>query len=187
MNRCLPLLAAAALTSPAFAGDYDVATLHIAQPWARATPPGAETGGGYMTITNRGQEPDRLVGGASPVAARIGIHEMTVENGVMTMRPLASGLEIKPGETVTLKPGGRHVMFEQLREPLRQGRTVPATLDFVKAGKVNVEFVVEPVGARGPAAQQSAPGGQGMPAGSPMPGGHPMPGGYPMPGTGARP
>ncbi len=182
MNRLILALTAAALALPASAKDYDVGPLHIAQLWARATPPGAQTGGGYMTVTNNGPEPDRLVGGSSPVAGRVEIHEAKVENGIMQMRPVPNGLEIKPGETVTLKPGGHHVMFEQLHEPLRQGRNVPATLDFARAGKVEIEFVVEAVGARAPAAHQGTAPGDTMPAGHSASGGHSMPGGHPMPG-----
>lgn len=181
MNRSILVLVAAALASPAFAMDYDIGPLHIAQPWARATPPGAQTGGGYMTVTNNGTEPDRLVGGTSPVAGRVEVHEMQVENGIMKMRPLPDGLEIKPGETVTLRPGGHHVMFEQLREPLRQGRSIPATLDFAKAGRVNVEFAVEAVGARAPAAHQGTAPGAAMPGGQTAPTGHAMPSGGSMP------
>ncbi len=58
-----------------------------------------------MTITNAGSMPDRLIGGTFPMAGRFEVHEMAVTDGVMRMRELAKGLEIKPGETVELKPG----------------------------------------------------------------------------------
>ncbi len=73
---------------------------------------------------------------------------MSMENGVMKMRPVEGGIEIKPGETVEFKPESYHVMFVGLKEPLVQGHRVKATLDFAKAGKVAVEFVVESIGAR---------------------------------------
>ena len=86
------------------AADYDVGPIHIAQPWARATPKGASSGAGYMTVTNNGTAPDRLCCVSSDTSAKCQIHSMTMENGVMKMRPAEGGLEIKPGETVMLKP-----------------------------------------------------------------------------------
>jgi copper(I)-binding protein len=133
--------------SPATAMDYDLGPLHIAQPWARATPKGASVAGGYMKITNKGTAPDRLVGGSASFAGRFEIHEMTMDQGVMRMRPLAKGLEIKPGQTVELKPGSFHVMFMDLKAPLEKGQNVKVTLEFEKAGKVDVEYTVEAIGA----------------------------------------
>ncbi len=143
------LCAAAAflLTAPALARDYDVALLHISNPWSRATPKGAPVGGGYLSITNNGSTPDRLVGGSTPIAKEFELHQMSNDNDIMKMRPVEGGLEIKPGETVTLKPSGYHIMFVGLAKPLKQGERVPATLVFAKAGKVKVEFAVEGMGA----------------------------------------
>ena len=99
-------LAAAALatliTVPALAHDYTVGALKIHDPWARATPKGAQVGGAYMTITNTGTTADRLIGGSTAVAKGFEVHEMSLANGVMKMRELPNGLEIKPGEIVTL-------------------------------------------------------------------------------------
>lgn len=141
------ILAAALLAVPALAHDYTAGALKIGHPWARATPKGAPVGGGYLTITNTGSEPDRLIGGSSPVAKEFEVHEMSMDHGVMKMRPVDGGLEIPPGKTVTLKPGGLHAMFVGLNQPLKQGDKVPATLEFAKAGKVQVEFLVEGMGA----------------------------------------
>ncbi len=140
--------AIATTTAPVRADDYKVGALQIGQPWARATPKGAPVGGGYMKITNTGAEPDRLVGGSSDVADRFEVHEMSMDGGVMKMRP-TSGVEIKPGQTVELKPGGMHVMFVGLKKPLVQGQKVKGTLNFEKAGKVEVEFTVQGIGASG--------------------------------------
>ncbi|MGD9925606.1 MAG: DUF1775 domain-containing protein [Pseudorhodoplanes sp.] len=129
---------------------YKAGSLTIAAPWARATPGGAKVAGGFMTITNNGKEPDRLVGGTVPVAGRFELHEMAVEGGIMKMRELAKGLEIKPGETVELKPGGYHVMFMDLTSRLKEGDTVKGTLVFEKAGKVDIEFRVGPIGGGAP-------------------------------------
>jgi copper(I)-binding protein len=89
------------------AADYDVGSLHLAQPWSRATPKGANAGAAYLTVTNNGAAPDRLSCAGSDAAAQCQIHTMSMENGVMKMRPVEGGLEIKPGETVTLKPGSQ--------------------------------------------------------------------------------
>lgn len=141
---------AAALAHPAHAEDATSGSVKISAPWTRATPKGAQVGAGYMTITNTGSAPDRLVGGASEVASDFEIHEMHMDNGVMRMRQITKGLEIKPGQSVELKPGGNHVMFLGLKKPLAQGEHVKATLAFEKAGKVVVDFTVESIGAQKP-------------------------------------
>jgi copper(I)-binding protein len=137
-------------TAPAQAADYDVGSIHIAQPWARATPKGATTGAGYMTITNKGATPDRVNCVSSDASAQCQIHTMTMDGGVMKMRPVEGGLEIKPGETVTLKPAGLHVMFLDLKHPLDQGNTVKATLKFDNAGTVDVDYPIAQIGASAP-------------------------------------
>ena len=132
---------------PVVSSEIKAGALTIEAPWTRATPAGAKVGGGYMKITNTGTEPDRLVGGSLPQAGRFEVHEMAVANGVMQMRVLSNGLEIKPGQSVELKPGGFHLMFMDLKEPLRQGAPLKGTLVFEKAGTVVVEFHVAPIGA----------------------------------------
>jgi copper(I)-binding protein len=141
------------------AADYSVGSMHIVQPWARATPKGASSGAGYLTVTNTGTAPDRLTCAASDAAATCEIHSMTLDNGVMKMRPVEGGLEIKPGETVTLKPGGLHIMFVDLKHAFEPGKTVEATLQFDKAGPLKVELPVLPFGAPAPTAEGSNVGG----------------------------
>ncbi len=130
----------------AFAHGYTVGSLKIGHPWSRETPPGAKVGGGYLSIENTGDAPDTLVAVESDAAAPVQIHEMAMDNGVMKMRPLAAGIEIKPGSTVTLAPCGYHVMFMNLKEPFTAGAMVKAVLVFEKAGRVPVEFKVEKQG-----------------------------------------
>jgi len=130
----------------ASAQTYSAGNLEIGGPWARATPKGASVGAGYLTITNKGSTSDRLIGGSLAPASRFEVHTTITENGVAKMRQV-TGLEIKPGETVELKPGGMHVMFMGLKQPLRQGQTVKGTLVFEKAGTVAIEFTVQGVGA----------------------------------------
>ena len=133
---------------PAQAEDVTVGGLKISAPWARATPKGASVGGGYMKITNSGTAPDRLVGGTTDISRRFEVHEMKMEDGVMKMRPVANGLEIKPGQTVTFDPSGYHVMFVDLKKQLVQGERFKATLEFAKAGKIDVDFAIEGIGAK---------------------------------------
>jgi periplasmic copper chaperone A len=133
---------------PAQAEDVTVGSLKISAPWARATPKGASVGGGYLKITNTGTAPDRLVGGSTDISGRFEIHEMKMEGGVMKMRPVANGIEIKPGLTVELKPSGYHIMFVGLKKQLMQGDHFKATLMFAKAGKVDLDFTVEGIGAQ---------------------------------------
>ncbi len=122
--------------------------LVIAQPWSRATPGGAKVAGGFLVIENKGSATDALVGGATDVAAKVEVHEMAVTNGVMTMRELDKGLPVEAGRTVTLKPGGFHLMFTGLKRPLKEGDKVPVTLEFAKAGKVQLTFEVRGIGAK---------------------------------------
>jgi copper(I)-binding protein len=136
--------------APSLAAEYDVGSIHIAQPWSRATPKGATAGAGYMTITNKGTTPDKASCVSDDASAKCEIHSMTMEGGVMKMRPVEGGLEIKPGETVTLAPSGFHVMFRDLTHPLEEGKTVKATLKFDKAGGVDVEYPILAVGAPAP-------------------------------------
>ena len=142
------LLAAvfALATVSASAHEYKAGSLEIKHPWARATPKGAMVAGGYLKIVNTGDAADRLVGGSTPAAGKFEIHEMSMDGGVMKMRPLPKGLEIKPGQTVELKPGSYHLMFVGLKEPFEQGKRVKGTLQFEKAGTVEVEYAVEAMG-----------------------------------------
>jgi len=127
--------------------SYSLGDLVIQTPWARATPAGAKVGGAYLKITNNGTQPDRLVGGSLTGAREVEVHEMSMSNNVMKMRHLKDGLEIKPGQTVELKPGGYHLMLTGLSEGLKQGQKVKGSLTFEKAGTVEVEYSVAPVGA----------------------------------------
>ncbi|MEM8877129.1 MAG: copper chaperone PCu(A)C [Pseudomonadota bacterium] len=135
---------------PAQAKEYSLGTLKIDTPWTRATPGGAKMGGGYTTITNTGSEPDRLVSASTDASARVEIHEMGMTEGVMKMRELEGGLEIPPGETVSLEPGGFHVMFMGLNAPLKQGEAIEVTLQFEKAGEIAVMMPIAAVGAKTP-------------------------------------
>ncbi|MGE5171185.1 MAG: copper chaperone PCu(A)C [Rudaea sp.] len=135
-----------AFAAPAAAADYTLKDLRILHPYARPTPPGARSGGIYLVVENVGKEADRLVGAASPAAKIAEIHSMRMEGNVMRMRPIAA-LDIPPGGKATLAPGGYHVMLSDLHAPLVAGTTVPLTLEFEKAGTIEVRADVEAAGA----------------------------------------
>jgi copper(I)-binding protein len=151
MLRIAFAFALALAPAAASAHDYKLGDLQIAHPWSRATPQGAKVAGGYLKITNAGQAADRLLGGATEVSGRVEVHEMRMDKGVMVMREVKGGLEIKPGATVELKPGGLHLMFMDLKRQLAKDERIKGSLQFEKAGKVDVEFTVEAMG--GPPAQ----------------------------------
>jgi len=150
--------AAVLLTAPIRAEEVRAGDLVITQAWSRATPGGAKVGGGYLTIENRGTAPDRLISGSADVAAKVQVHEMSMNNGVMTMRPIEDGVVIEPGKMVKLAPGGLHLMLLDLKSPLKQGEKLPVTLQFEKAGKVSVVLDVESIGAMGPTGSDNPPG-----------------------------
>ncbi|MFN3892186.1 MAG: DUF1775 domain-containing protein [Beijerinckiaceae bacterium] len=154
-------LVSAAAAQPVQEQSYRLGDLTITAPWTRVTPKGAKVAGGYLRITNTGKEPDRLTGGTFDLSARVEVHEMAVEGGVMRMRQLSRGLEIKPGQTMELKPGGYHLMFMDMKGALEAGKPVKGRLTFEKAGTIDVEFHVAPLGATSPmgAAKPAAPGG----------------------------
>lgn len=142
--------AQAAHDQAASATSFSAGDVTVEKPWLRATPKGAKVAGGYLTITNRGKQADRFIGGSLEGAGRFEIHEMSMQGNVMQMRELPHGIEIKPGETVTLKPGGFHIMGLDLSRGYAAGETVKGTLKFEKAGEIAVEFQVAPLGAPGP-------------------------------------
>jgi hypothetical protein len=158
----LAALLAALFAVPARAEEVKAGDLVISQAWSRATPKGAKIAGGYLTIENKGSTPDRLVRGSGDIAGKVEVHEMAMNNGVMTMRPLDKGLVIEPGKTVKLAPGGYHLMMFDLKGPLKQGDKVPVTLEFEKAGKVTVSLDGQGVGAPAPAGAGSSGGHMDM-------------------------
>ncbi|MCG7392917.1 copper chaperone PCu(A)C [Microvirga sp. ACRRW] len=138
--------------------SYRAGSIVVETPWARATPGGATVAGGYMRITNTGSEPDRLVAGSSVIAERFEVHRSTVVDGVARMEPVTGGLEIRPGQTVELKPGTMHAMLVNLRQGLKQGDTVAGMLVFEKAGVLKIKYHVAGIGAQ---ASPEAPSAHG--------------------------
>ncbi|MFZ1110663.1 MAG: copper chaperone PCu(A)C [Rhodomicrobium sp.] len=128
---------------PAAAHEYRKGDLTIFHPWARPTAEGAATGAAYLSIKNGGAAPDKLVSAASPAAEKVELHETREENGVMKMRALEGGIDIEPGASQELKPGGAHIMLIGLKKRLQEGQTIPLTLMLDKAGPIEVEIKVE--------------------------------------------
>lgn len=124
----------------------------LEHPWSPATPNGAPTAAAYMSIENSGRSDDRLLGGSSPVAAKVEVHEMSMAHGIMSMRALSGGLAIPAGKSVNLEPAANyHLMISGLKSALKEGTELPLTLHFAIAGDVRVEVPVLPIGSRGPA------------------------------------
>jgi periplasmic copper chaperone A len=115
------------------------AQVKVDRAWARPTVPGQQGGGGYLSITSA--RADKLIGGNTPVAERFELHTMAMKGDVMEMRQL-DAIELPAGQTVEFKPGGLHVMFIGLKQPLALGSKVPVTLKFEKAGAITVQFDV---------------------------------------------
>lgn len=121
-------------------------SIEVTHAWARAMPKGARAGAAYITVVNKGTSDDRLLSASTPVAAQAQLHTTITDNGVMKMRPV-SAIDVKPGATVTLKPGGLHMMLTGLKQPLSEGQSFLLTLTFAKAGKIETTVQVKKVGA----------------------------------------
>ena len=117
----------------------------VERAWARATPKGAPNGAAYLTLANNGSESDRLIDASSPAAENIQFHEEKVENGIAKMSQLEA-IEVPPGATVRLKPGGVHLMM-RLKRQLQVGEAFPLTLNFERAGAVEVTITIGRAGA----------------------------------------
>jgi copper(I)-binding protein len=142
----LALLAA----GPTLAQEFKAGTIEVTHPWSRATPAGAKVAGGYAAIENAGSEPDRLVSATAEIAGHVEIHQMAMTDGVMTMRLMPDGLSVPANGRAALAPGGYHLMFLELKRPLKAGEDFAGTLTFEKAGTVDVRFTVEAIGATAP-------------------------------------
>jgi len=139
--------------APASAQEFKAGDIRIDNAWAPASPKGAMAGAGYLVIHNDGAMSDRLTGGTADFASLV-LHEMTMVGGVMKMGELKDGLEIAAHGSVTLAPGGSHIMFMDLKHSLVKGQSVRVTLTFEHAGSIPVDFSVN--------ASYPAPGAKGM-------------------------
>lgn len=137
------VILAIAANSLASAADIKVGTITVSHPWVKLAPPSAPVLGGYVSLTNAGDTPDALVQANTPAADRIEIHESRMESGVAKMRKLSGGVTIPPGATFDLKPGAVHLMLIGPKRAAQEGERIPITLEFEKAGKLDVEFQVQ--------------------------------------------
>ena len=133
-------------TSAAMGHLFKAGDIIVHHPVVRATPNGAKVGAGYLTIRNTGSTPDRLVAIESSAAATVQAHQSIREGSVVRMSEHHEGVVIPAGGEVNLKSGGDHLMFEGLKAPFKVGEPVTGTLVFERAGRVPVEFIVEPIG-----------------------------------------
>lgn len=124
--------------------------VQIERPWIRATVPGAKVAAGYMTIRNTTGQPDRLVGGTSPIAGKVETHVHIKDGDILRMREV-KGYDIPAKGSFELKPGGAHLMLVNLKQPLKEGDKVPVTLRFERTGELRVEFHVEGLAGPSPA------------------------------------
>lgn len=134
-------------TNVVMAHAYSQGGIDIEHPWSRPTPPGTPMGVGYLVIRNHGDSDITLISASTPRADRVSIHETLMKDGVMRMQPLKSGLKISAGETVELKPNSYHLMLEKLTERLKEGESIPLTLEFKGAVAIEVELNVQPLNA----------------------------------------
>jgi copper(I)-binding protein len=148
MRFVFPALLAASLAGSAWAQPAPIA---VTEAWSRASTPSAQTGAIYVTVT--AAEPDRLTAASTPYATKAEVHESTVTNGVVEMRPVPGGLPVTPGAPIHMAPGGYHIMLLGLKQPLKQGEQVPVTLTFEHAGRVTVQADVAGPGASTPPAR----------------------------------
>jgi periplasmic copper chaperone A len=153
--RALAFATLLAASNAGSAVEFRAGDIVVVSPWARATPERAKVGGGFMTLINKGSQDDRLMGAFSEISESVQIHEMHLVNGVMMMRHLNPGIGIKAGSSVTLKPFSHHLMFMDLKQPLVAGQNIKVTLQFEKAGKVDIDYEVVALGAKGPAPSQN--------------------------------
>lgn len=138
----LTALAVSILASAAAAAPAPPHAIVATDAWSRPAPNGLPTGVIYVTLVNRGERPDRLLGASTPLAARVSLHRSSEQGGVMSMTPIPGGLDIPAGATVKIAPGGYHLMLEGLKRGLQAGAHFPATLRFAHAGAERVEVQV---------------------------------------------
>jgi copper(I)-binding protein len=149
MRHPIALILALGLAAPVVAGSSEtpavtLGDLRIEAPMLRATPPNAPVAGGFLRIENTGGTDDTLVAAAisGDVAREVELHEMAMEDGVMSMFEVEGGIEVPAGETVALVPGGLHIMLMGLQAPLDAGGAHSVTLIFAEAGEVTLDFPV---------------------------------------------
>jgi copper(I)-binding protein len=142
MRHLAAFIAAVAIATPAVAHEYKAGDLAIGHPWSRPAAAGMN-GAGYLTVMNMGSKPDVLIKVETSVAGKVEIHQGSMAGGVMSMKALPDGMPVPAGATATFAPGGNHLMMVRLKQALKDGDRIPVTLVFQRAGRVDVQFVVQ--------------------------------------------
>jgi len=142
--------------SPSMEGEMHGKEIMVKSPWARASI--GKNGAAFVTVVNGGKTDDKLVGVLSDIAKRTELHTHKMEGNIMRMRPVEN-IPVPAGGTVTLKPGGHHVMFMGLKQKLSEGGEFPLTLIFEKAGKMRVSVKIGKMGAMGAMGATGTKGG----------------------------
>jgi copper(I)-binding protein len=147
--KSLMMSAAFICTVPtiSLAQEAKVGSLSVSGAYTRATVAGQAAAGGYLTLSNNGAA-DQLISAASPVSAEVQLHTMMMDGNVMRMREVKQ-IEVPANGTVELKPGGLHLMFINIKAPLKAGDVIPVKLRFTKAGEVEVKMPVNAAGRHG--------------------------------------
>lgn len=143
MKRLLIATAITLLSPLAMAQTATTGPLSIEHVWARSSAASSQNAAVYLTLSNHGKTPDRLLTASTPYASQTQIHRSSVENGVMQMREITDGIAVQPGKTVKFAPGGLHIMLLGLKQPLKSGEHFPLSLRFDKAGERQVEVKVQ--------------------------------------------
>ena len=116
----------------------------VTDSYARSTGPLAKAGAAYMKIMNHSKKDDRLISVYSDIAKKTELHtHLKSDNVIMKMMRIDKGIEIGAMKEHALVRGGEHIMFMGLKEPFENGKIIPVTLLFEKAGEVNIEVVVD--------------------------------------------
>ncbi|MBD3810651.1 MAG: copper chaperone PCu(A)C [Betaproteobacteria bacterium] len=130
------------------------ANISVTDAWVRATMPGQPVGGAYMQIQSDADA--RLVGVSSSVVPRVEVHEMKMDGDVMRMREVKT-VDLPKGKTVSLEPGGFHIMLMNLKKPIAAGDVIPLTLVIESGGKQQTVEVKAEARAMGGAMQMQHP------------------------------
>ena len=124
-------------------GATPAGAIKVVTPFASATLPGANVGAAYMQVSNTGRSAVVLISAASPVAAKVEFHSMSMDGSIMRMREITGGIPIPPGGSANFVPGGMHIMLVGLKQQLTAGGSVPMTLNFNGAPSVTVQVPVQ--------------------------------------------
>lgn len=140
----LAVLIGWSMSHSAYAQDGKIGAISVDNAYTRATVPGQVAAGGFMRIANHGAA-DQLISVSSPVSAEVQLHTMKMDGNVMQMREV-NQIDVPANGAVELKPGGLHLMFMNIKEPLKVGDSVPVKLKFIKAGEVEIKMPVKAMG-----------------------------------------